>query len=329
MANDRSLLVENGGYISLSYQWGLNVLYKMEKEGKKMCRRKATTEKVPIAPGLLREAKLNFQRQIKELQKWHQIPDDLIINFDQTPLSYVCSPNHTLHLKGGKSVPIVGKGKSKQITGTFSCTMSGLFLPMQLIYQGKTNRCHPVGIDFPEGFNITHSKNHWSNEDKVIELLEEIIFAYAESKRDELGLEQDQKCLLIFDVFKGQCTDRVLDLMNKNNCVTVFVPPNLTHVFQPLDLAINNVAKSFLKNKFSEWYSQEITQALEKGQDIHDVKIETTLTVMKPIHAKWVIGLYDRLRNDTDLIKKSFVEAGITAAIQEEIEPKDPYADLD
>ena len=64
-------------------------------------------------------------------------------------------------------------------------------------------------------------------------------------------------------------------------------------------------------------------------QDIHDVKIETTLTVMKPIHAKWVIGLYDRLRNDTDLIKKSFVEAGITAAIQEEIEPKDPYADLD
>ena len=39
-------------------------------------------------------------------------------------------------------------------------------------------------------------------------------------------------------------------------------------------------------------------------QDIHDVKIETTLTVMKPIHAKWVIGLYDRLRNDTDLIKK-------------------------
>ena len=162
-----------------------------------MCRRKATTEKVPIAPGLLREAKLNFQRQIKELQEWHQIPDDLIINFDQTPLSYVCSPNHTLHLKGGKSVPIVGKGKSKQITGTFSCTMSGLFLPMQLIYQGKTNRCHPVGIDFPEGFNITHSKNHWSNEDKVIELLEEIIFAYAESKRDELGLEQDQKCWLI------------------------------------------------------------------------------------------------------------------------------------
>ena len=49
------------------------------------------------------------------MREWHQIPDDLIINFHQTPLSYVCSPNHTLHLKGGKSVLLVGNGKSKQI----------------------------------------------------------------------------------------------------------------------------------------------------------------------------------------------------------------------
>ena len=97
------------------------------------------------------------------MQDWHQIPDDLIINFDQTPLSYVYSLNHTLHFKGGKSVPVVVKGKSKQITGTFSCTKSGIFLPMQLIYQGNTNCCHPTGIEFPEGFNITHTKNHWSN----------------------------------------------------------------------------------------------------------------------------------------------------------------------
>ena len=53
------------------------------------------------------------------MQEWHQIPDDLIINFDQTPLSYVCSWDHTLNFKGGKSVPFVGRGNSKQITVTF------------------------------------------------------------------------------------------------------------------------------------------------------------------------------------------------------------------
>ena len=60
MANDRTILVEHGGYLSLSYDWGRNVLYCMEREGKKMTMRMATTEKIPVAPGLLNEAKLSF-----------------------------------------------------------------------------------------------------------------------------------------------------------------------------------------------------------------------------------------------------------------------------
>ena len=50
--------------------------------------------------------------------------------------------------------------------------------------------------------------------------------------------------MLIFDVFKAQFTQRVFDLINENHFVTVFVPANLTHVFQPLDLAINSVKKT-------------------------------------------------------------------------------------
>ena len=184
ITNDRSLLIENGGYISLSHQWRRNVLYRMKQEGKKLCRRKATTEKMLVNPGLLKEANLHFQRQIKQMEEWHQIPDYLIINFDQIPLSYVCSPRHTLHFKGVKSVPL------------------GILLPMQLIYQGKTNRCHPAGIEFPEGFNIIHAKNHWSNEDKVIEHLESIIFPFATSKRVKLDFSEKQKCMLTFDGFK-------------------------------------------------------------------------------------------------------------------------------
>ena len=112
------------------------------------------------SPGLLREAKLQFQRKIKQIQTWHNIPDELILNFDQTPLSYICSPNHTLHFRGAKNVPLVSRGKTKQITGTFTCTKSGLFLSMQLIYEGKTDRCHSRDTEFPDGFNVMHSENH-------------------------------------------------------------------------------------------------------------------------------------------------------------------------
>ena len=71
IANDWSLVIEHGGYISLSHQWGRNVLHRMEEEDKKMYRRKAATEKIPVAPGLLKEAKLHFQREIKQMQEWH------------------------------------------------------------------------------------------------------------------------------------------------------------------------------------------------------------------------------------------------------------------
>ncbi len=91
IANDRSLLLENGGYIDLSTDWSRRVLYRFEKLGKKMTSRMATTAKIPIAPALLNETKLDFQRKIKGLQAWHEIPEDLIVNFDQTPLPYVCT----------------------------------------------------------------------------------------------------------------------------------------------------------------------------------------------------------------------------------------------
>ena len=42
-----------------------------------------------------------------------------------------------------------------------------------------------------------------------------------------------------------------------------------------------------------------------------------------------IIGLFDRLRNDVELTKKNFKEVGITSAIEEKIEPVDPFKDLD
>ena len=73
IANYRTLLVEHGGYFSLSFERGRNVLCRMEREGKKMAVRIATTENIPVPPGLLKEAKLSFQRKIKTLQAMHGV----------------------------------------------------------------------------------------------------------------------------------------------------------------------------------------------------------------------------------------------------------------
>ena len=98
IANDRMLLVENGGHLSFSDSWARNIRNEKERNGKKMKRRKATTCKIPVAPALLEEEKFTFQRNIINLGKKHKIPEELILNYDQTLLSYVCTSNTTLEV---------------------------------------------------------------------------------------------------------------------------------------------------------------------------------------------------------------------------------------
>ena len=139
---------------------------------------------------------------------------------------------------------------------------------MQLIYEGKIPRCLPQGISFPDNFNLTFTPNHWSNEDKVIEHLEKVVFLFIVEKRKELSLPDERKAILVFDVFKGQKTESVQHLITDNNWVCVFVPANMTNYFRPLHLTVNGPAKQFLKGKFQEWYAREIAKQVDKGFDV-------------------------------------------------------------
>ena len=55
---------------------------------------------------------------------------------------------------------------------------------------------------------------------------------------------------------------------------------------------------------FETWYASEITGQLDNGCDIYGVEVPLKLSVMKPIHTNWIIGLYDYLRNKTEIICK-------------------------
>ena len=62
---------------------------------------------------------------------------------------------------------------------------------------------------------------------------------------------------------------------------------------------------------------------------MYDVEVPLKLSVLKPIHANWLIGLYDYLRNNQDMIRKGFEEAGINEALSIELEQEDPFHDLE
>ena len=146
-------------------------------------------------------------------------------------------------------------------------------------------RLHPK-VRFPESFHITHSSNHWSNESLVIEYLNKIIFPFLANKRNQLNLPYDAKALLIFDVFKGQTTKTVNELLQKNNCIVIRVPSNHTNSFPPLNISVNKSAKSYITGRYQDWYAEKVFEQLNRGVQAHDVTVDFRLSTIKPIHAR-------------------------------------------
>ena len=63
----------------------------------------------------------------------HSIPDELIINADQTPSKYVPKANATMAEKSSKYVARKGANDKRGITVALGESLSGEILPMQLI----------------------------------------------------------------------------------------------------------------------------------------------------------------------------------------------------
>ena len=106
-------------------------------------KRMRTTGKVEIPEGARKEAELLYLHNIVTIVEKYEIPHSLIMNLDQTPLKYIPAMNHTMAKQNSKSVSIAGSSDKRSITGTFTITLNGHFLPMQLIYGEKTKQSLP------------------------------------------------------------------------------------------------------------------------------------------------------------------------------------------
>ena len=307
-ANDPSLLKQYGGPLELTEMWARGVLTSLNYS-----KRRGTTGKVEPSEQFLREEKSTFQRNIASAVQMHDIPEDLVINLDQTPLSYVSPGKYTFHPRGEQNVPIKGVDDKRQITGTFAVSLTGEFLPIQVIYQGKTKRCLPKH-KFPKTFHITYTKNHWSNTEKSVEYFKHVIFPYLKKVKTEKGYPEEQMSLIIMDTFKGQDNETLSKLCADNHCVVVLVPNNLTNKFQPLDLTVNKPAKVFLSEKYNHWYADEVSKQLRRNINPADVKVSLKLTHIKVLHARWINDLYHHLIGRKDIIINGFSKAGITEA---------------
>ena len=205
-------------------------------------------------------------------------------------------------------MPVVGIEDKREITAVLACSASGEFLKPQLIYKGSTDKCHP-NFTFPDGWDVYHSSNHWSNEQTMIRYIEKIVIPYMDSIREGNGNAANRKGLCIFDVFAAHKCPTVLEKLLSNNLLYAMVPAGCTGELQPLDISVNNVFKEHMKKSFNEYYVKLVKAELDAGTTSRPVSLQ--LSVLKPLHAKWIVDAFSSIADKPDTLILGFRRAGI------------------
>ena len=164
-------------------------------------KRKASTS-AKVEPSNFEEMKEQYLLDIQAAVDIVDIPMDLVLNWDHTGVNIVPGSQWTMAEKGAKCVECAGVDDKRQITIVVCGTASGVFLPFQVIYKGKTPACLPRFV-FPADWNVTFMENHWSNEEKTLEYIHKVILPFIQKKPNELKLPVDHGALVIYDEFRG------------------------------------------------------------------------------------------------------------------------------
>ncbi len=102
--------------------------------------------------------------------------------------------------------------------------------------------------------------------------------------------------------------------------------------FQPLDLTVNRAAKNQTKKEFISWYSAVIQHELNEGKALEDIDVDLKLTVIKPLHAQWLVNVYNFFLGEhgQEVILKGWKKAGIVGLFDGStvLPPLDPFQDF-
>ena len=102
-------------------------------------------------------------------------------------------------------------------------------------------------------------------------------------------------------------------------------PSQLDQLFSAVrHISVNKPCKDFLRNATQTCYSQRIVEQLKAGKSAHEVKVATKISIVKPLHARWVTKFYEHIRKNPDIVRNGWKRAKITDFMHQKIE-MDPF----
>ena len=156
------------------------------------------------------------------------VPPSNIINYDETNLTDDPGSKTIVCRRGVKRCDRVINHAKSSTSIMFSGTASGHMLPVYVVF--KAQNLYKTWIEGGERqWRYNRTISGWFDQQVFEDWFDHIIIPYAKA--------QEGKKVIIGDNLSSHLSPKVLELCTRFNISFVFLPPNATHICQPLDVA--------------------------------------------------------------------------------------------
>lgn len=291
------------------YEWCLSFL-KRNKELSVRLANNIKKKRAAVSRETLTEYINNLEGELKD------IPPENIFNFDETNLTDDPG-NRKIICKRGVKYPERIMNTSKTSISLMYCgNAAGDLLPPYVVYKAE-HLWSTWTEGGPDGTRYNRSKSGWfdtlSFEDWFFRTLLPVL-------KKKTG-----KCAIIGDNLSSHINIAVLEACKENDIKFICLPPNATHLCQPLDVAFFGPMKKRWRKLLTDWKRKEkgsstipkdvFPKQLKKlHESLHEKKKDNLIngfrkTGIFPLSKDAIIDRLPQKRDDSDLIGNAFLES--------------------
>ena len=161
----------------------------------------------------------------------------LYFNMDETGFAYDPKPSKTVHLCGERNVLSVSSGSKAQVTVITCVSATGQAIPPLIIWKRKTMAPEMAIGEIP-GTHYGFSESGWTNSSIFDSWFKKLFLRYAPASRP---------LILFMDGHSSHFCPDTLALARENGIIIFTLPPNTTHLLQPLDKGVFGPFKAHWK----------------------------------------------------------------------------------